>query len=141
MECHELEEKYTESQSALSRAISERKKFEADAVAASDELHEAKFELKNAEEKVCMIKKKSKKIIYNNLIKFKIRTINSALLKREEEIRHDRELIADIETSRKALDAQLKETQVKLEQVDEVARREARRLNAKLETKVYIYKI
>ena len=51
-EFHDLEEKLTEAQSSCNRAHAERKKFEADAIAASDELHEVKFELKGAEEKV-----------------------------------------------------------------------------------------
>lgn len=52
LEYHDLEEKYSELQAACNRAIAERKKFESDAISASDELHEFKFELKSAEEKV-----------------------------------------------------------------------------------------
>jgi hypothetical protein len=47
-----MEEKLNEMSSALNKAISEKKKYEADALAASDELNEAKYELKNVEEKV-----------------------------------------------------------------------------------------
>ena len=52
LEFHDMEEKLNEMQAAYNKAITEKKKFEADAIAASDELHEAKYELKNAEEKV-----------------------------------------------------------------------------------------
>lgn len=52
MDYHDLEDKLNELQTAYNKAVAERKKFEADAVAASDELHEAKFELKATEEKV-----------------------------------------------------------------------------------------
>lgn len=52
MEYHDLEEKLNDLQSALNRALAERKKFEADAISASDEVQEIKIELKNCEEKV-----------------------------------------------------------------------------------------
>jgi len=51
-EFHELEEKLNELQTTYNKSITERKKFEADAISASDELHETKFELKNADDKV-----------------------------------------------------------------------------------------
>jgi len=56
MEYHDLEERLNDLQSALNRALAERKKFEADAISASDEVQEIKIELKNCEEKVCFIK-------------------------------------------------------------------------------------
>jgi hypothetical protein len=39
-------------QTTYNKSITEKKKFEADAISASDELHETKFELKNADDKV-----------------------------------------------------------------------------------------
>lgn len=52
LEYHDLEDKLNQVQSACNRALAERKKFEADAITASDELHEVKFELRSADEKV-----------------------------------------------------------------------------------------
>lgn len=52
LEYHDLEDKLNQVQSACNRALAERKKFETDAISASDELHEVKFELKNADERV-----------------------------------------------------------------------------------------
>lgn len=52
LEYHDLEDKLNQVQSACNRALAERKKFETDAITASDELHEVKFELRNADEKV-----------------------------------------------------------------------------------------
>jgi septal ring factor EnvC (AmiA/AmiB activator) len=49
---HDLEEKFNELQNVFNRTLAERKKFEADAIAASDELQEVKFELKNSDDKV-----------------------------------------------------------------------------------------
>lgn len=55
MEYHDLEDKLNQVQSACNRALAERKKFETDAITASDELHEVKFELRGADEKVNLI--------------------------------------------------------------------------------------
>jgi chromosome segregation ATPase len=52
LEYHDLEDKLNQVQSACNRALAERKKFETDAITASDELHEVKFELRGADEKV-----------------------------------------------------------------------------------------
>jgi hypothetical protein len=57
LEYHDLEEKLNEVQASLNRAIAEKKKFEADAVAASDELQEVKYELRTADEKVNIFQK------------------------------------------------------------------------------------
>ena len=52
LEYHDLEEKVNDLQASLNRVIGERKKFEADAISASDEVHELKAELKIYDDKV-----------------------------------------------------------------------------------------
>jgi septal ring factor EnvC (AmiA/AmiB activator) len=51
-EYHDLEEKLNEIQATLNRTLNERKKFEADALSASDEIQELKTELKAYDDKV-----------------------------------------------------------------------------------------
>lgn len=62
--------------------------------------------------------------------------MNASLLKKEEEIRHEKELASELDASRKAMEQQLKDTQVRIEEAEEFAKREAKRLNAKLESRV-----
>ncbi len=100
----------------MNRALSERKKYEADYLEAYDSLHEARAELKSVEEK--------------------LRSANSALVKKDEEIRHERELGHDIDASRKVLEQQLRDTQLRIEESEEYARKEARRIAAKYEGRV-----
>jgi hypothetical protein len=58
-----LEEKLNEIQATLNRTLNERKKFEADALSASDEIQELKTELKAYDDKV--IEKKINKEFKN----------------------------------------------------------------------------
>jgi myosin heavy chain 1/2/3/4/8/13/7B/15 len=116
LEYHDLEEKLNEVQASLNRAIAEKKKFEADAATASDELQEVKYELRTADEK--------------------IRNLNTALVKKEEELRHERELYSELESTKKSYEQQLRDVQARIDEADEIARREAKRINAKLETRL-----
>jgi hypothetical protein len=59
-------------------------------------------------------------------------------VKKDEEIRHEREAVMEIESVRKALEQQLKDLQVKNEEIEENARKEARRIAAKYEARVNI---
>lgn len=69
---------------------------------------------------------------------FKIRNLNANILKKEEDLRHEKEVIAEIDASRKALEQQLKDTQARIEEAEEFAKREAKRLNSKLESRVIL---
>ncbi|CAF0735017.1 unnamed protein product [Brachionus calyciflorus] len=116
MELHDIEDKLNETQAACNRAIAEKKKYESDAISASDELHEIKYELRASDEK--------------------IRNLNANLLKKDEDLRHDKEIISELDASRKALEQQLRDTQTRIEEAEEFAKREAKRLNSKLETRL-----
>lgn len=100
----------------MNRALAERKKFETDAITASDELHEVKFELRNADEK--------------------IRNLNAALLKKDEDLRHEKEVVNELDATKKALEQQLRDTQSRIEEAEEFAKREAKRISTKLEARV-----
>lgn len=115
-EYHDLEEKLNEVQSSLNRVIAEKKKFEADAIAASDELQEAKYELRSADEK--------------------IRNLNAALIKKEDELRHEKELYAELEATKKSYEQQLRDVQARIDEADEIAKRETKRIHAKLEARL-----
>lgn len=103
-------------QAAYNKVLTEKKKFEADAIAATDELYEAKYELKNAEEKV--------------------KNLNSTLLKREEELKQEKEINHELENSRKSLEQQLKDIQTRVEDAEDFAKRETKRISNKFEARV-----
>ena len=105
-----------ELQAALNRAIAERKKFEADAISASDEVHEMKAELKCYDDKV--------------------RSLNASLIKKDDDFRHQKEITLELDASRKSLEQQLRDTQIRIEEADEFTKRETRRISAKIEAQV-----
>lgn len=100
----------------MNKAIAERKKLEVDAAQASDELQEVKYELKTLEEKA--------------------RQFNIALIKKEEELRSEKEYTAELESAKKSLEAQFKEVQSRLDEVEEISKREAKKITIKLESRV-----
>lgn len=61
------------------------------------------------------------------------RCLNASLIKRDEDVRHQKELTLELDASRKSLEQQLRDTQARIDEADELARREAKRINAKLE--------
>lgn len=96
--------------------MAEKKKFESDAISASDELHEVKFELKSVEER--------------------IRNANAALLKKEEDLRHEKEIAVELDASKKAIEQQLRDAQARLEEAEDYTKREIKRVSVKLEGRV-----
>lgn len=116
LEFHDLEEKVNDLQAALNRALSERKKFEADAVLASDEVYEMKAELKCYDDKV--------------------RSLNASIIKRDDDLRHQKEINIDLDATRKSLEQQLRDTQARIEESDEFTKRETRRISAKIEAQM-----
>lgn len=115
-EYHDLEEKLNDIQAALNRTQNERKKFETDALSLSDEVQELKTELKIYDEKV--------------------RSLNASLMKKDDDIRHHKEIAHDLDTSKKSLEQQLRDTQLRIDEADEFTKRETRRISAKIETQV-----
>ncbi len=71
-----------------------------------------------------------------SLNKKKVRSLNASLMKKDDEIRHQKELAHDLDASRKALDQQLRDTQLRIDEADEFTKRETRRISAKIETQV-----
>jgi len=55
------------------------------------------------------------------------------LIKRDEDVRHQKELSLELDASRKSLEQQLRDMQARIDEADELARREAKRINVKLE--------
>ena len=115
---HDLEDKLSEAQNAMNKAIAERKKLEADAAQASDELQELKYEVKTAEEKA--------------------RQYNIAFVKKEEELRSEKEYTTELEAAKKSMEAQLKDIQTRLDETEEISKREAKKITIKLESRVDI---
>ena len=115
-EYHDLEEKLNDIQAALNRTQNEPKKFETDALSLSDEVQELKAELKIYDEKV--------------------RSLNASLMKKDDDIRHHKEIAHDLDTSKKSLEQQLRDTQLRIDEADEFTKRETRRISAKIETQV-----
>jgi hypothetical protein len=62
-------------------------------------------------------------------------------MKKDDEIRHQKELAHDLDASRKALDQQLRDTQLRIDEADEFTKRETRRISAKIETQVSLSQI
>ena len=116
LELHDGEQKHADTQLQLNRSLSERKKFETDYLEAFDALHEMKADFKSYEEK--------------------LRSTSGVLVKKEEEIRHERELNHDLDASRKGLEQQLRDLQVRVEESEEFARKESRRVASKYEGRV-----
>jgi len=111
-----LEEKLVESQNALTKVLSERKKLETDAAQASDELQETKYELKMVEEKA--------------------RQLKVAFVKKDEELKSEKEYINELEASKKALEAQVSSLQSRLDDAEEVTKRESKKISINLESRV-----
>lgn len=65
--------------------------------------------------------------------------MSANILKKEEDLRHEKEVISELDASRKALEQQLKDTQARIEEAEEFAKREAKRLNSKLESRVIFF--
>lgn len=82
----------------------------------SDEVQELKAELKIYDEKV--------------------RSLNASLMKKDDDIRHHKEIAHDLDTSKKSLEQQLRDTQLRIDEADEFTKRETRRISAKIETQV-----
>lgn len=108
----ELEERANDQQNQLNRAIADRKKFESEMIATAEELQEARYELKNFEER--------------------IRNGNAMLIKKDEDLRREKESAEDIDMARKSVEGQLKELQARVEETEEFAKREAKRMSSKL---------
>ncbi len=100
----------------MNKAIAERKKLETDAVQASDELQEHKYEIKMLEEKV--------------------RQITIINKKREEELKNEKEYSAELESGRKSMEAQVRDAQAKLEEMEEHTKRESKKISISLESRV-----
>jgi hypothetical protein len=62
--------------------------------------------------------------------------LNAALLKKDEDLRHEKEVINELDASKKALEQQLRDTQTRIEEAEEFAKREAKRISTKLEARV-----
>lgn len=114
-EYQELEEKVNDYQNQLAKSIGDRKKFEAEALAAGEELQEIRFEMKNTEDR--------------------IRNTTSIILKKDEDIRAIKEEADEIDLARKSVEGQLKDLQSRVDEAEEFAKREAKRMGNKLETR------
>lgn len=71
----------------------------------------------------------------------KIRNLNALLLKKEEELRREKELCVESEMARKTFEQQLRDAQARIDESDEHSKREARRINSKLEARVILFKL
>ncbi len=111
----ELEERFNDQQNQLLKALQDRKKLESDAAMVGDELQEARLELRNAEER--------------------FRQMQGMLLKKDEEIRHEKDAAEDIDNARKSVETQLKELQARVDEAEEYAKRESKRMSNKLEVR------
>jgi len=58
------------------------------------------------------------------------------LLKKEDELRREKETCVESEMARKTLEQQLRDAQARIDESDEHSKREARRINSKLEARV-----
>lgn len=113
-----MEEKLSEAQNALNKALAERKKLESDAAQASDELQELKYELKSSDEKG--------------------RHLSIAIAKKDEELRSEKEYTYELESNKKQTDIQIKELQSRLEESEEITKREAKKITIELKSRVKI---
>lgn len=100
----------------MTKVLSERKKLETDAAQASDELQETKYELKMVEEKA--------------------RQLKVAFVKKDEELKSEKEYINELEASKKALEAQVSSLQSRLDDAEEVTKRESKKISINLESRV-----
>ncbi len=112
---HEIEERFNEQQNQLLKALQDRKKFESDATMAAEELQEARIELRNGEER--------------------FRQLQSMIMKKDEEIRHEKDVAEEIDIARKNVEMQLKELQTRVDEAEEYAKRESKRMSNKLEAR------
>jgi hypothetical protein len=64
--------------------------------------------------------------------------LNTTLIKREDELKREKDFANEADAQRKILDQQLREAQARIEETEEFAKREAKRINAKLEGRVCV---
>jgi len=74
--------------------------------------------------------------LFSFRFELKIRNLNALLLKKEEELRREKELGVESEVARKTFEQQLRDAQARIDESDEHSKREARRINSKLEARV-----
>jgi len=113
LELHDSEQRLTEVTSLANRAIAERKKFEADAMQYQSEVVDVRQEVKIVDERA--------------------RKLAAELILRDEGIRHERERTAEAETSKRALEQQLRDCNVKIDEAEAYARAEGKRIAVKYE--------
>jgi hypothetical protein len=64
--------------------------------------------------------------------------LNAALVKKDEDLRHEKEVANELDATKKALQQQLSDTQSRIEEAEEFAKREAKRISTKLEARVIL---
>ena len=62
--------------------------------------------------------------------------MNASLLKKDEDLRHEKEIANEIDAARKAIEQQLRDAHARIEEAEEYAKREAKRVSVKLEGRV-----
>lgn len=85
-------------------------------MSANDELQETRMELRNAEERC--------------------RHANSVILKKDEDLRAEKEATEEIENARKNVESQLNQLQARVDEAEDYAKRESKRMSNKLETRL-----
>lgn len=111
----ELEQRLSDQSNQLSKSVADRKKCEADLMAASEELQECRFELKNAEDR--------------------LRATQAMCMKKDEELRQEKDAADEIDSARKSVEEQLVALQARVDEAEEYAKRESKRMSNKLETR------
>ena len=120
VELGDLDARLAESQNQLVKALNEKKKCENDYSELCDSIQEMKLEMKAYEDKA--------------------RSAHAALVKKEEEVRHEKDYIDEIEVARKSLEQQLKEAQMRVEELEDHAKKEIKKASAKFENRVCVEK-
>jgi hypothetical protein len=67
--------------------------------------------------------------------------LNTALIKREEELKQEKELTHQVDNSRKSLEQQLKDIQSRVEEAEDFAKRESKSIRNKYENRVRFFLI
>ena len=116
MELGDLDAKFAESQTQLVKATTDKKKYENDYLELCESIQEMKLEMKAYEDKA--------------------RSAHAALVKKEEEVRHEKDYIEEVEVARKSLEQQLKEAQMRVEELEDHAKKEIKKASAKFENRV-----
>lgn len=115
VELGDLDARLAESQTQLVKALTDKKKYENDYAELCDSIQEVKVEMKAYEDKA--------------------RSAHATLVKKEEEVRHEKEYIDEIEVARKSLEQQLKEAQMRVEELEDHAKKEIKKASAKFENR------